>query len=363
METYLVGGAVRDQLLEYPWHERDWVVVGATPEEMIALGFQPVGKDFPVFLHPKTKEEYALARTERKTAPGYTGFDCYTSPDVTLEQDLSRRDLTINAMAQTPQGEIVDPYNGRGDIQAKLLRHVSPAFTEDPLRVLRVARFAARYAHLGFTVAPETLQLMQTITDSGELATLPAERIWRETELALGEHSPQQFFITLKQCGALTAIAPDWQALTPDTLAALAHAAETRQPSSTRFALLFIGMDQASTQALCSAIKAPNEFRDLALLVSRLGDQLRSIKANASELLDMLEAADAFRKPKRFEQLLNCAELLYDQPETRLLRKALTACQQVDPKSIVASGLKGKAIAEELRRQRIKVIASELPAV
>ena len=206
METYLVGGAVRDQLLGLPVTEKDWVVVGTTPEKMLALGYRPVGKDFPVFLHPKTQEEYALARTERKIKKGYTGFDFYTAEDVTLEDDLKRRDLTINAMAQTPAGEIIDPFGGRRDLQNKLLRHVSPAFSEDPVRILRVARLAARYAHLGFTVADETIMLMRKMVNNGEVDALVAERVWQETAKALQEKSPQIFFTTLRTCGALRKI-------------------------------------------------------------------------------------------------------------------------------------------------------------
>ncbi|RRA40172.1 multifunctional CCA tRNA nucleotidyl transferase/2'3'-cyclic phosphodiesterase/2'nucleotidase/phosphatase, partial [Cronobacter sakazakii] len=203
MKSYLVGGAVRDALLGLPVKDKDWVVVGATPAEMLALGYQQVGKDFPVFLHPQTHEEYALARTERKSGQGYTGFTCYAAPDVTLEQDLQRRDLTINAIAQDDSGEFIDPYHGRDDLKARLLRHVSPAFNEDPLRVLRVARFAARYAHLGFRIAPETLSLMREMAENGELEYLTAERVWKETESALTTRNPQIYFLMLRECGAL----------------------------------------------------------------------------------------------------------------------------------------------------------------
>jgi len=208
MKTYLVGGAVRDSLLDYPVHEKDWVVVGATPQQMLDSGYQQVGKDFPVFLHPETKDEYALARTERKSGRGYTGFAVHCDPDVTLEEDLVRRDLTINAMAQDAQGNIIDPYNGQGDLANKVLRHVSDAFVEDPLRVLRTARFAARYAHLGFSVAPDTLALMSKIVQQDELAHLPAERIWVEMDKALGERNPEVFIEVLRECGALAKLIP-----------------------------------------------------------------------------------------------------------------------------------------------------------
>lgn len=209
MKVYLVGGAVRDQLLNLAIADRDWVIVGADPQTLLKQGYQQVGKDFPVFLHPKTQEEYALARTERKIGSGYTGFDCYAAPDVTIEQDLQRRDLTVNAIAQAEDGSLVDPYHGVDDLNQRILRHVSDAFTEDPLRVLRVARFAARYHWLGFTVAPETLQLMQQIAESGELTELTAERVWTETEKALNSRSPQVYFDILRQCGALAVLFPE----------------------------------------------------------------------------------------------------------------------------------------------------------
>jgi tRNA nucleotidyltransferase (CCA-adding enzyme) len=213
METYLVGGAVRDQLLNYPVTERDWVVLGETPESMVRQGFRPVGKDFPVFLHPQSREEYALARTERKIARGYKGFSVHATPEVSLQQDLLRRDLTINAIAMTPQGEIIDPYNGQDDLQQRIFRHISPAFAEDPVRILRVARFAARYAHLGFTLAEETRVLMQAMVKAGEVDALVPERVWAELLKALKEPAPSAFFYTLKNCGALAKIFPEIDAL------------------------------------------------------------------------------------------------------------------------------------------------------
>ncbi|HIN68977.1 MAG TPA: multifunctional CCA tRNA nucleotidyl transferase/2'3'-cyclic phosphodiesterase/2'nucleotidase/phosphatase, partial [Methylococcales bacterium] len=209
METYLVGGAVRDKLLNYPFTEKDWVVIGESPESMIAQKFIPVGKDFPVFLHPKTREEYALARTERKTAPGYTGFNFHTTPDVTLEQDLIRRDLTINAIALSASGQLIDPYGGQRDLERRILRHVSPAFNEDPVRILRISRFAARYAHLGFQIADETHLLMQQMVQQGEISHLVPERVWTEMHKALTEDQPSCFFKTLKNCGALAVIFPE----------------------------------------------------------------------------------------------------------------------------------------------------------
>ena len=299
MQRYLVGGAVRDTLLGYPFHERDWVVVGATPQQMLELGYQQVGKDFPVFLHPQTKEEHALARTERKSGKGYTGFDVYSAPDVTLEQDLLRRDLTINAIAQADDGTLVDPFGGAKDIAAKVLRHVSNAFAEDPLRVLRVARFYARYAHLGFTVADETIALMAQLSE--ELTTLSPERVWQETAKALSEATPQAYFELLKQTGALEVLMPElaclWGVPQPpkwhpeiDTgvhcMMVLRQAALISERLDIRFAALVHDLGKGLTdpalwpahhghehsglkpiQELCQRLRVPNECRDLALLV------------------------------------------------------------------------------------------------
>jgi tRNA nucleotidyltransferase (CCA-adding enzyme) len=303
MEVYLVGGAVRDKLLGYPVHERDWVVVGGTPEILTAQGYRPVGKDFPVFLHPQSNEEYALARTERKSGRGYQGFQFCTDPGITLEEDLSRRDLTINAMAMDGNDNLIDPYGGQRDLQQRLLRHVSPAFAEDPLRVLRVARFAARYAHLGFTVAPETLTLMTNITHSGELQYLSAERVWMETERALAERSSRTYIDVLRQCGALKALFPEVDALFGipqradyhpeiDTglhvLMALDQAAILSNDPVVHFAVLVHDLGKAITPAevlprhigheasgvklvnqLCDRMRVPNRFRELAVAVTR----------------------------------------------------------------------------------------------
>ena len=303
MRVYEVGGAVRDALLGLPVTERDWVVVGASADELTAQGFRRVGKDFPVFLHPRTGEEYALARTERKTAPGYTGFEFDAAPSVTLEQDLMRRDLTINAIARTEEGEIVDPCSGRADLQARVLRHVSPAFREDPLRVLRVARFAARFAPLGFTVAPETLALMQEIVAAGEMEALRPERVWQETVKALGTERPDVYFETLRACHALARVFPEVAALFgipqppqwhPEidtgvhTLMALKMAASLSRSETVRFAVLTHDLGKATTptdllprhhgheqrseellEKLCARLPVPNRFRDLAVIVAR----------------------------------------------------------------------------------------------
>lgn len=357
MDIYLVGGAVRDKLLDYPFSERDWVVVGATPEQLLDQGFQPVGKDFPVFLHPKTKEEYALARTERKSGKGYTGFSCYSSPDVTLEEDLIRRDLTINAMAEDAQGNIIDPYHGRDDLKKKILRHVSLAFTEDPLRVIRVARFAARYAHLGFTVASHTLQLMKTITRGGELHTIAAERIWRELERAIMEQAPQQFFKTLSACNALDELMPELVPFAETCSTALTRSAEANQSAAVRFGLLFAGLDKTATDNLCMRIKAPNEFRALAFLVSQHAATCSSALPDAESILTLLESLDCLRRPQRLLDFTACCQYLFpDSPATEQLLQANECCKQVDVAAIIADGFSGPAIATQLRIKRLQLL-------
>lgn len=367
MDIYLVGGAVRDKLLAYPWHDSDWVVVGATPEQLLAKGYQPVGKDFPVFLHPESKEEYALARTERKTGRGYKGFECYSSPDVTLEEDLLRRDLTINAIAEDSEGSLIDPYGGQQDIEKKLLRHTSPAFSEDPLRVLRTARFYARYAHLGFQIADETLELIKKIADSGELKTLVAERCWREIERALTEKNPSCFFSALIKTGALTQLIPEFaptdQTLDTNTLALLDEAAAQGQSSLIRFALLFQKTNKQQAEKICQRIKAPNEFRHLALLISSYSKEFSTLENNhqAQDWLTMLQQTDAFRRPQRFEDFLVCSELLFKQPRIcNTLKQALAACNDIDVARLAATGLKGPAIAEALQQQRLDAISQLL---
>lgn len=371
MKTYLVGGAVRDQLLGYPYHERDWVVVGARAEQLLEQGYQQVGKDFPVFLHPDTKEEYALARTERKTSAGYTGFDCFSSPEVTLEEDLQRRDLTINAMAQDTEGNITDPYGGQQDLLNKQLRHVSAAFTEDPLRILRVARFHARYGHLGFQVADETMQLMKILSASGELTALPAERVWKEFERSLSEQSPQLFFATLKQAGALEILMPELCDLSPTAATALATLASEAQASKDhnkqyttpiKFSLLFFGMEKIDCEQCCQRIKAPNEFRELALLVNQYARDIDKGCDKPEKILQLLEQTDAFRRPQRFDDLLMASSMLFkQQTTTEKLRQALSLCNTVNASDLAAQGLKGKAIGAAIRTKRIEAISQLKP--
>src|SRR5882672_4960946 len=316
MQVYLVGGAVRDELLGRTVRERDWVVVGATPEEMERAGYRAVGRDFPVFLHPDSHEEYALARLERKIAPGYRGFAIESSPTVTLEEDLRRRDLTINAMARRADGTLIDPYGGEADLRARLLRHVSAAFTEDPVRILRVARFAARFAGLGFTVAAETLALMRTMVSAGETAALVSERVWRELELALGTAHPERAVEVLRDCGALAVILPEL-AQSPDlplglaSLRCAANGVENAAATPVRWAALLSGLPVSDIEALCTRLRVPTEHRQLALLAARLRASLRGDGSPAEQsaagpewLLDLLELADAFRRPERFSQWL-----------------------------------------------------------
>ncbi|MEQ8516514.1 MAG: multifunctional CCA addition/repair protein [Chromatocurvus sp.] len=398
MHIYLVGGAVRDTLLDVPFHERDWVVVGATPQELLDQGFTPVGKDFPVFLHPETKEEYALARTERKQGHGYTGFDVHFEPSVTLEEDLRRRDLTINAIAQRPDGTLVDPYGGRRDLEQRLLRHVSEAFVEDPLRVLRTARFAARYAPLGFTIAPETLDLMATITAQGELAHLAMERVWVETERALREDDPATYFRVLRDCGALAALFPEVDALFgvpqradyhPEvdsgihTLMVLAQAARLSGTSEVRWAALLHDLGKADTptdvlpqhighekrglrriNALCDRIKAPNAHRELALTACEYHLLAhRSHELTGKTLLKLLTATGALRPEGRFELFLTVCEAdargrlgkeEAPYPQADYLRRARDIAVGVTAAAFVEQGLKGKAIGEGIARERVR---------
>ncbi|HEV2443427.1 MAG TPA: multifunctional CCA addition/repair protein [Steroidobacteraceae bacterium] len=402
MQVYLVGGAVRDSLLGRPVKERDWVVVGASPQELERQGFVPVGREFPVFLHPQTHEEYALARLERKVAPGYRGFTTQFSPDVTLEEDLRRRDLTINAMAETPSGEIVDPYGGRGDLDARLLRHVSDSFVEDPVRILRVARFAARYAELGFRVAEETVALMRRMTDSGELTALVPERVWQETERALGESRPDVFFETLRECGALQVIFPELAALygvpqpprwhpEVDTgvhvMLALRYSANAGAPTAVRFAVLVHDLGKALTvperwpshrgheeagvpviEALCARLKVPNGFRDLAVLTARHHAVVhRAAELRPATVLKLLEATDAFRRPERFEEMLAACEAdargrtgLEEKPypQRDYLRRARAAAAAVSLDESEREGLVGAAIGERIREKRLAAVRS-----
>ena len=400
MKIYLVGGAVRDGLLRLPVKDKDWVVVGATPQEMLDDGYQQVGKDFPVFLHPKSREEYALARTERKSGQGYTGFTCYAAPDVTLEQDLLRRDLTINAIAQDERGEFIDPYNGRVDIEKRLLRHVSPAFNEDPLRVLRVARFAARYAHLNFQIAPETQALMSAMAANGELEHLTPERVWKETENALTSRNPQVYFDVLRKCGALKVLFPEIDALfgvpAPEkwhpeidtgihVLMTLSIAAQLSPEVDVRFATLCHDLGKGLTpkefwprhhghgpagvklvERLCQRMRVPNEIRDLAKLVAEYHDLIHTIAIlQPKTIIKLFDAIDAWRKPQRVEQVALTSEAdargrtgfeASDYPQGRLLRAAWIAAQSVTNKEVIDDGFSGPAIRDELTRRRIAAV-------
>lgn len=357
MQCYLVGGAVRDKLLGYPHHERDWVVVGATPEEMLAAGFKPVGRDFPVFLHPQTNEEYALARIERKSGRGYHGFTFYSSPDVTLEQDLSRRDLTINAIAEDEQGRLIDPYGGRDDLQRRVLRHVSPAFAEDPLRVLRIARFAARYRHLQFRIAPETLALMRAIVAAGEIEHLVAERVWKETERALGERDPQIYFQTLSECGALGRLSPELER-NERGIVDLARCADANDSPAIRFAVLCAALEKVPLLSLCARIKAPNEYRELAVLTIECAGAI-AVCNDANSALAIVQRADALRRGERFERLLECcAALLIPQQQIMRLRLAREAAASVKAEPLALRGFVGKALGEQLQHERLLAIRS-----
>ena len=407
MRVYEVGGAVRDALLGLPVEERDWVVVGSSADELTARGFRRVGKDFPVFLHPRTGEEYALARTERKTAPGYTGFEFDAAPSVTLEQDLQRRDLTINAIARTEGGEIIDPCSGRADLEARVLRHVSPAFREDPLRVLRVARFAARFAPLGFTIAPATLTLMQEIVAAGEMEALRPERVWQETVKALATERPDVYFEALRGCRALKRLFPEVAALfgvpQPETwhpeidtgvhtLMALRMAAQLSRSETVRFAVLTHDLGKATTpsellprhhgheqrseellERLCARLPVPNRFRDLALLVARHhGSVHKAAELKAQTVLRLIMAADGLRQPERFEEMLLACEAdargrkgLENRPYPQgdRLRAALRAARGVDAAKVKAArNLDGEALGEVLHGERLAAIKAELGA-
>ncbi|WDY57637.1 multifunctional CCA addition/repair protein [Pseudomonas sp. PSKL.D1] len=359
MHIYKVGGAVRDRLLGRPVSDIDWLVVGATVEEMHAKGFRPVGADFPVFLHPKTGEEYALARTERKSGRGYGGFTFHASPGVTLEEDLIRRDLTINAMAEDEQGNVYDPYHGQRDLTARILRHVSPAFAEDPLRVLRVARFAARYAPLGFKVADETLALMRQISASGELQALTAERSWKEIERALMEAEPQVFVQVLRACGALTDLMPELAAH-EQNLAALQRAAERQQPLNVRWACLLRGLEPAQIKALNQRLKAPRECQELASLVGEFADKGdKALELDAESLLEMLQKFDVYRRPQRFEEFIAACEMAaqgQSYPQGEYLRGAVAIVRAVDVKPLVEAGFTGQGLGAALREKRLEAL-------
>jgi tRNA nucleotidyltransferase (CCA-adding enzyme) len=399
MKVYLVGGAVRDALLDYPYQDSDYVVVGETVESMLAQGFRQIGKDFPVFLHPKTQQEYALARTERKVAAGYKGFDVFASPTVTLEEDLMRRDLTINAIAKSEEG-LVDPYGGLADLKAKVLRHVSPAFKEDPLRVLRVARFAARFAHLGFTIAPETLALMSEMAAEGELTELVAERVWQETVRALGETSPEVFFSILRDCGALKVVFPEVNALYgvpqpaehhPEidtgihTLMVLEQAAKLSKSPLVRFAALTHDLGKgltpqqfwpahhghetkglAALKQLTKRLRIPNEFSNLAAKVMEFHTHChRAFEIKPATMLKLLESLSAFQHPEKLEYFLLACEadsrgrLGYEDaayPQADFVRNAYQVANAVTAKAFVEQGFTGKEIGEEIRKKRLALI-------
>ena len=398
MQIYLVGGAVRDSLINYPSSENDWVVVGATPEQMTALGYKPVGQDFPVFIHPKTGEEYALARTERKSGHGYKGFEFYTSTEVSLEEDLIRRDLTINAMAQDDEGRIIDPFDGQKDLAHKLLRHVSEDFTEDPLRVLRVARFAARYAHLGFTVAPETMELMKSIVAKGEMEFLVAARVWKETSRALTEQSPQVFFEVLKACNALEVLLPEVDALFgvpqradyhPEidtgihTLMALKAATKLTDCEAIRFAVLVHDVGKAITpedvlpshsghekrglplvKAICDRLTVPNKHRQLAMSVTEFHLHChRALELKPATLLKLFQSIGAIRSPDKLIDFLTCCEADIKgragfedaaYPSKDYLLAALEAVSQADISDLVAQGISGAEIGKQLNQRQIQ---------
>ena len=400
MQIYKVGGAVRDRLLGQPVTDIDWLVVGATVEQMLAQGFRPVGDDFPVFLHPQTGEEYALARTERKSGQGYGGFTFFASPDVSVEDDLIRRDLTINAMAEDALGQLYDPYGGQRDLEARLLRHVSPAFAEDPLRVLRVARFAARYAPLGFRVADETLALMRQLSESGELQALTAERSWKEISRALMESRPDVFFQVLRDCGALAELLPEVDALfgVPQTalhhpeidtgvhvLMALQQCATHAQPLAVRWASLLHDLGKGSTpaadwprhiahevrglkqvRAVNARCKAPKDCQELALLVCEYHTHgHRALELKASTLLELLQNFDAYRRPQRFAEFVAACEMdargrlgfeQRDYPQARYLLGAASAARAVPVQPLLAQGFKGAELGAALQRERLQAL-------
>ncbi len=401
MEIYLVGGAVRDKLLGLEVKERDWVVVGETPEAMVRRGYRPVGKDFPVFLHPQSHEEYALARTERKTAPGYKGFTVHASSGVSLEQDLIRRDLTINAMAMTPEGRLIDPYGGQRDLEQRIFRHVSPAFAEDPVRILRIARFAARYDHLGFTLAEETRDLMQAMVTAGEVDYLVPERVWAELVKALNEKSPSAFFYTLKDCAALEKIFPEIHCLfgvpQPEkhhpeidtgihTMLCLEQAALLSSSPEVLFATLVHDLGKGITpkanwpshhghetkglpilDKMCERLRVPNSFKTLALQVMQYHTHChRAFELRASTITDMLAALGAFKPSNKLPEFLLACEAdakgragFEDAPypQAELLSGAANAASSVDTAEILNGELKGSHIGEAIRRLRIKAVS------
>lgn len=404
MKTYLVGGAVRDELLQRPVTERDWVVVGATPELLCELGYTPVGKDFPVFLHPQTHEEYALARTERKTASGYRGFQVHAAPEVTLEEDLARRDLSINAMARDGEGRLLDPFGGARDLAGRWLRHVSPAFVEDPVRILRIARFQARYHYLGFRIAPATLALMRELVANGEVDALVPERVWAETLKALAEPHPGVYFQALRQCGALGRIFPEIEGLfgvpqpphhhpevdTGDhVLRALDCAVTLGADPTVRFAVLVHDLGKGTTPAglwprhlghekrgaelvlaMAKRLKIPNEFRDLGALTAAHHTRVhQAMEARPGTLLELLQQTDAFRRGTRFQQMLLACEAdargrlgleTRPYPQRGRVQQALEAAAAVTGKPLAEAGFQGEELAAKLRERRLQAITAAL---
>jgi tRNA nucleotidyltransferase (CCA-adding enzyme) len=403
MKVYCVGGAVRDELLGLPVKDRDWVVVGATPEELSAQGYKPVGKDFPVFLHPKTHEEYALARTERSTARGYKGFAVYAAPDVTLEQDLTRRDLTINAIARDEQGQLIDPHQGVADLKAKVLRHVSGAFIEDPVRILRIARFAARFSD--FSIADETMKLMREMVDSGELDALVPERVWQELATGLMEGVPSRMFEVLRSCGALQKILPEvnalWGVPQPElhhpeidtgvhVMMVVDYAASKDYKLAVRFAALTHDLGKGTTPAavlprhigheersvnllkrLCPRLKVPNDCRDLALMVAKLhGKVHRALEMRPETLLQLIQDTDAIRQPSRFDDFLLACECdsrgrlgmaNKPYPQAELLQKILKTALSVDAGSIASQHHQPEKIRDAIYQARLEAVKAILP--
>lgn len=401
MHIFLVGGAVRDQLLNLPVTERDWVVVGASAETLLAQGFKPVGKDFPVFLHPQSQEEYALARQERKTAPGYGGFSFDTNASVTLEEDLLRRDLTINAMAQDADGNIIDPYGGQADLAARLLRHVSPAFAEDPLRILRIARFSARYHYLGFHIADETMDLMREIVQAREVDHLVAERVWKETARALHERNPEVYFQVLRNCGALARIMPELDALFgvaqqaefhPEidtgihSLMSLTQACKLSDNTAVRFATLIHDLGKALTpvdilprhhgheqaglapiKSLAKRLALPRDILELALLCAEFHTHChRALELTPQTLCTLFQRLDAYRRPERLEQFCLCCEAdargrtgfeAQAYPQADYLRQGLASCQAISISELMHDGLRDAALGQALHKRRLQVLA------
>lgn len=403
MKTYLVGGAVRDKILGLPVKDNDWVVTGATPEELLELKYTAVGKDFPVFIHPETHEEYALARTERKTAAGYHGFQFHADPNVTLEEDIMRRDLTINALAEDENGNIIDYVNGRADIENRVLRHVSPAFAEDPVRVLRIARFAARFAHLGFTVADETMQLMRSMVKAGEVDALVAERVWQETSRALTEPAPDVFIEVLRECGALAILFPEIDRLfgvpQPEehhpeidtgvhTMLVLQQACLLSEDPLIRFAALTHDLGKGTTpkdilphhydheergvnlvEELCQRYKVPNQYRQLAVITSRYHTHVhRAFEVKPKTLLKVLNKTDAFRKPERFKQFITVCIADshgrpgyedYDYRQAPFFELIRDKAATVDVQEIIKDGFENEKISEELYKRRLNAVKFE----